>query len=164
MSMALSGMSRPEAARSQGVSAQTLRAWIIIYNMAGIEGLRPCLRGGRRCRLSEEDARALVATVVADPDIRAVSPSRPRVYDLVVMIEDLFGLPYSWEGVRKMLHRLGLVWRSPNPLHPKAALEAQEAFRRDFPARVCHKVGLKGAVTTLEFWFQDEARRGQMGI
>ncbi len=90
----------------------------------------------------------------------AVSPSRPRVYDFAVMIEDLFGLPYFWEGVRKMLHRLGLVWRSPNPLHPKA----QETFRRDFPARVCRKVGLKGAVTTLEFWFQDEARRGQMGI
>ncbi len=64
ISMALSGMSRTEAARSQGVSAQALRAWIIMYNMVGIEGLLPCLRVGRGCRLSEEDTRELVTNVV----------------------------------------------------------------------------------------------------
>ena len=162
--MALSGMSRTEAARSQGVSAQTLRAWIIMYDRAGIEGLRPCLRGGRRCRLSEEDTRELVATVVAGPDIGAVSPSRYRVCDIVVMIEDLFGIRYSWEGVRKMLHRLRLAWISPRPLHPKADLETQEAFRRDFPDLVRRKIGPKVALTKPEVWFQDEARLGQMGI
>lgn len=135
---------------SSSITWLALRACALVFEVVGVAGYR------RR--------RPGIATVVAGPETVVVSPSRSRVYDLVVMIEDLFGLPYSWEGVRKMLHRLGLVWRSPSPLHPKAALEAQEAFRRDFPARVRRKVGPKGAVTTLEFWFQDEARRGQMGI
>ena len=45
-----------------------------MYNMAGIEGSRPCLQGGRRHRLSEEDIRELVATDEVGPDIGAVSP------------------------------------------------------------------------------------------
>ena len=106
----------------------------------------------------------MVATVVAGPDIGAVAPSRYRGGDLVVMIEDLFGLRSSREGVRKMWHRLGLAWRSPRPLHSKADLEAQEAFRRDVPDLVRRKIGPKGALTKLEVWCQDEARRGQMGI
>ena len=39
---------------------------------------------------------------------------------------------YTVEGVRRVLHRFGLRWLSPRPLHPETRLEVQEAFRRDF--------------------------------
>ena len=39
------------------------------------------------------------------------------------MEANIDSIQYSWEGIRKMLHRLGLAWISPRSLHPKADLE-----------------------------------------
>lgn len=58
----------------------------------------------------------------------------------------------------------GLLGSHLVPLHPKADLEVQEAFRRDFPDLVRREIGPKVALTKREFWFQDEAQLGQMGI
>lgn len=61
-----------------------------------------------------------------------------------------------------MLHRLGLNWISPRPLHPKTDPESQEAFRKDFQSLGREVVGPDVKVQ-IEIWFQDEARMGQQG-
>ena len=161
--MAMSGLSHKEAARSQGVGAQTLRDWVLAYNKDGVEGLCPRPRGGSQSRLSPENMQELVDRVEAGPAEGFVSPSRYRISDIKALIKTLFEIRYSWEGTCQLLHRLGLRWISPRPLHPKTDPEAQEAFRKDFKSLVREAVGpdVKGRI---EIWFQDEARMGQQGI
>lgn len=161
IALAMSGLSRTEVARSQGVGLQTLRDWIQIYNMWGAEGLRPLLRGGSSCRLSEEVVTMIGRYVEAGPPRRTSSPSRWRLCDLAAMIREVFGVGYSLEGVRQLLQRLGLHWISPRPIHPRADPGAQEAFRRNFRSLVRDAAGK--ASGPIEIWFQDEARIGQMG-
>ena len=68
----------------------------------------------------------------------------------------------------KVFARCCTAWGLPGyhlvPFIRRLTWRAQEAFRRNFPDLVRRKVGPKVALTKLEFWFQDEARLGQMGI
>ena len=161
--MALLGFSRTVAARSQGVGTQTVRDWVLAYNAEGLDGLQPAPNQGRPSRLSEDDRKTIVHKVLDGPPEDTSSPSKWNVCGIADMIFDLSGIRYTLEGVRKLLHRCGLRWISPRPIHPKADLEAQETFRRDFQDLVHDLVGpLKKR--KLQFWFQDEARMGQMGL
>ena len=110
--MAMSGLSRTVSAGSQGVSAQTLRDWIMMYNAHGVEGLRPRSRVSRPCRLQEDSIKVLMACIEDGLAREDGLQSRLRVCDIRALIGNAFEICYSWEGTRRLLHRLGLSWIS----------------------------------------------------
>ena len=65
----------------------------------------------------------------------------------------------------RWLGRLRLTKMTARPFHPQKDEEAQEAFKRNFPAIVEAKLPfeVKEQGLPLAFWFQDEARVGQQG-
>jgi len=68
---ALDGMSREDAAQSAGMDRQTLRDWVIRYNVHGLDGLADQWGDGRPPKLSPEEKTELVAVVLAGPDPEA---------------------------------------------------------------------------------------------
>ena len=161
--MVLLGFSCTVAASSQGVGAQTLWDWIIAYNTDGVDGFLSGPNRGRPSRLSEDAWKTIVERILEGPPADTFSPSKRTIRGLADLILVRFGIRYTVEGIRRVLHRFGLRWISPRPITPKADLEAQEAFRRDFRDRVNDLVGSVNE-KKLQFWFQDEARMGQMDL
>ena len=132
VSMVLRGFSREDVARAQGVDRQTIRDWVLRFNEAGPDGLRDQPRGGSSCRLRAEQLEALVAVLETGPDPEREGICRWRLADLSDWIRSHFGVTYTLEGARGLIHRLGFRSLSPRPIHPKANPEAQETFRNTF--------------------------------
>jgi transposase len=65
---ALDGMSREQAAKQAGMGRQTLRDWVIRFNVEGVEGLRDRPRSGRPPFLGEGQMAAFKALVLRGPD------------------------------------------------------------------------------------------------
>ena len=133
MALVMEGSSRSEAATACGMDRQTLRDWVHRYNEEGIEGLcdrRPC---GPKPRLSAEQEAQLSALVENGPDPGEDGIVRWRRVDLRDIIKDRFDIDFHERSVGKLLHRLGFSHLSVRPRHPKADLEAQEAFKKTSP-------------------------------
>src|SRR3712207_9234819 len=64
----LDGMSREAAARAAGMDRQTLRDWVIRFNVEGGEGLRDRPRPGRPTWLTEGQPAAFKAVALRGPD------------------------------------------------------------------------------------------------
>ena len=107
LSMVLRGAGRMEVARAQGVDRQTVHDWVRRFNEAGPDGLRDQPRGGSSCRLRTEQQEELVAVLETGPDLEREGICRWRLVDLSDWIQNHFGVKYTLEGVRGLIHRLG---------------------------------------------------------
>jgi transposase len=121
----LDGMSREDAAGQAGMD-QTLRDWVIRFNAEGIESLRDRPKSGRPTWLDDGQLAALKALVLRGPDPERDGVSSWRAKDLCRIVEDLFGVSYTENGMLRLLHDLGLSWQKA--IHPAADLKAQARF------------------------------------
>src|SRR5690349_14105509 len=133
LAMALDGTNREAAARPAGMERQSLRDWAVRDNAEGVEGPRDRERPGRPALLAPELEEELRQVNEAGPD-----PERDGVVEYRVRhIRDLaprhFGADYSRSGMQGRLHRMKLSYLKPRPIHPKADLAAQEAFKKTSP-------------------------------
>ena len=128
---ALDGMDRGQAARLAGMDRQTLRDWVIRFNVEGIEGLRDRPKSGRPTWLDDGQLATLKALVLRGPDPERDGVSTWRAKDLCRLVEDRFGISYTENGMLRRLHDLGLSWQKARPVHPEADLKAQERFKKN---------------------------------
>ena len=131
---ALDGMSRAQAARQAGMDRQTLRDWVMRFNVEGIEGLRDRPKSGRPTWLDDGQLAALKALVLRGPDPERDGVSTWRAKDLCRIVEDRFGVSYTENGMLGLLHDLGLSWQKARPVHPEADPKAQERFKKNSPS------------------------------
>ncbi len=103
------------------------------YNAEGLAGLANRPSPGRRCRLSVEQKAELAAWVEAGPDPERDGVVRWRRRDLKRRIEVEFGVVMHERTVSEQLRALGLRRLVPRPKHPKADMDAQEAFKKTSP-------------------------------
>ncbi len=69
--------------------------------------------------------------------VAAVSVPYPRKKRLVrERTAEVFKVALSMESVRTLMHSLGFRKLSPRPIHPKADLQKQEDFRKNFKTLV----------------------------
>jgi transposase len=129
---AVDGMSREEAAKRAGMDRQTLRDWVIRFNAAGSEGLRDRPRSGRPAFLDAGQMAAFKALVLRGPDPERDGVSSWTAKDLCSLAEQRFGVTYSENGMLDLLHGLGLSWQKTRPVHPRADLKVQAAFKKTF--------------------------------
>jgi len=132
---ALEGMERGEAARRAGVDIQTMRDWVVRFNVEGPDGLVDRARCGRPPRLSPEQLAQLHAFMKAGPDPERDGLSRWRVVDAIAFVQRSFGVSYSEEGMRSILHGIGLSYQKTRPVHPKSDPAVREAFKKTLRSR-----------------------------
>ena len=106
IAMILRGVSRGEVGHAHGVDRQTVRDWVIRFNEFGPDGLRDQPRGGGTCRLSEDQLAELAEILKEGPSVERDGVFRWRIRDVRDWILTRFGVTYTLEGARGLMHRL----------------------------------------------------------
>jgi len=132
------GMDRGSAAKIGGMDRQTLRDWVIQFNVHGPDGLFDKKSEGPKRRLNDDQMQALAALVETGPDPQVDGITRWRCCDLVEVIEKRFGVTYKERAVGKLLKVLGFSHMSGRPQHPAQDPQVIEAFKKTFPPRWQH--------------------------
>lgn len=123
------GRTAEEVAEALGVSRRAVQQWVCRFNHSGVEGLPRRCGQGRRGKLSIEERERLCVRLDAGPgEDDGVCTLRGK--DVQRIVEKEFGKLYQLSGVYALLHRLGYSCLVPRPKHPKADLQALEAFKK----------------------------------
>jgi transposase len=130
LALVMDGASRTQAATSCGMDRQTLRDWVHRYNSEGIGGLVDRKASGPAERLTAAQLAEFSAIVETGPDPAEDGIVRWRRVDLRDLIQARFDVRLHERSVGKILDRLGFCHMSVRPRHPKADIQAQEAFKK----------------------------------
>jgi transposase len=118
------------AAKILEVSPNCVTRWVMKYTEGGIEKLRPGKAPGRESRLSQQQKDRLAKMIEAGPEECGLDTggwTGPIVRDL---IHKRFGVKYSVEQTRKILHKLGFSVQYPKVVLAEASLFEQERWLR----------------------------------
>ena len=162
IAMVLEGASRTAAASAMGMDRQALRDAVHRFNAEGWDGLYDRPRSGRPPKLTPEQRAQLKAKILDGPPLDS-NQSEYRIRHIMELAQRDFEVSYTPSGLRTVLKRLNLSWMTCRPRHPKTDIQAQEAFKTDFPEMVRKVAEAHPEATALEIWFEDEARAGQKG-
>ena len=127
-----SGLSLAKIGAKYGIPEQTIYGWLDRFAERGIDAaLYDMPRPGRPRLLSEDQRHRFVAVVNAPPneagyDAPAWSPALARTY------LDSFGITYSCEHCRRLLHEAGLSVQTARPISYEADPDAQRRWREEF--------------------------------
>jgi putative transposase len=126
----IDGVSRAEAAKVGGMDRQTLRDWVIRFNEQGPDGLINIPAPGAPAKLNEGH-RAFLARIVDEGPIPAIhGVVRWRACDLIMRLDEEFGISVSDDTVYRALKDLGFSHVSARPRAYKQDGEAIEAFKK----------------------------------
>jgi len=127
---ALDGMSREDAARSAGMDRQTLRDWVLRYNVHGVDGLADRWNGGRPPTFTAAEQAQIVEIVLAGPDVETSGLSAYTLEDLAKICEERFGKRMHPWSLGRLLAKLGLSRQKARPIHPETNPVAAAAFKK----------------------------------
>jgi transposase len=113
-----------EVATVLGVDYRSVQRWVAWYRDGGLEEVRSHHAGGygQTPRLTEEQQEQ-VAQEVATGRFRNTAGIR-------AWIAEAYGVQYTEGGMYSLLERLRCKPKIPRPLHQKANLAAQEAWKK----------------------------------
>jgi len=131
--LAIAGGRRvPDIAKTLSVEQRTIRNWAYQYNRCGLEGLHDHRGGKRKCRLNAAQQEVLKRRIEAGP-VPDDCVCSLRGLDIQRILFEQFGLHYSLSGVYYLLHNmLRMSYLKPRPLHHKADIAQQQAFKKTF--------------------------------
>ncbi|MFH0811237.1 MAG: helix-turn-helix domain-containing protein [Pseudomonadota bacterium] len=112
------------------VSARSIFRWIAKFNEKGVEGLRDRPKGHMRSKLTEEHKRELEYWIVHARNIRG-EPVHWTLKKLKRELGKEHGIYISTTPLWKHLKKMGLGLRKPRPVHAKADIAAQDAFKKN---------------------------------
>ena len=130
IALVLDGASREDAARLTGMDRQTLRDWVLRYNVDGINGLSSRKPPGAAAKLSKEQWAELRQWVIDGPNPQEHKVIRWRCVDLCAEVQRRFSVTVCQRTMAKWLRKMGLTRLQPRPYHPKKDAAAQEAFKK----------------------------------
>jgi len=113
-----------EVAAIVGVDYRTVQRWVAWYRSGGIEAVRAHWLGGpgKAPRLTPEEQEQ-VAQDVATGRFRTAAAIR-------AWITETYGVTYTEGGMYSLLARLHCAPKVPRPLHAKANLDDQDAWKK----------------------------------
>ena len=110
-------------------SRKTIMQWVRKFEKGGLDYLLSTKPGrGRRARISTDVSEEFSKEVISLQENR--NGGRVIGEDIVNLVKEKYDVQYSVSGIYKVLSRMGLSWVSGRSIHPKANLEAQEAFKK----------------------------------
>jgi len=127
------GGTRGEAARIGGVGLQTVRDWVVCFNVEGPEGLIDGKAPGNRPLLNEAQRRALAQVVEDGPIPASHGVVRWRLIDLAQWVWDEFAISISRQTLSRELRALGYRKLSARPRHHAQDADAIPAFKKTSP-------------------------------
>jgi transposase len=122
------GKSITEISNNFRVSRNTIHDWLRRLASEGINGLREKKGRGPHFKLSIDQHEIFKQTVLKLQHNR--NGGRIRGKDVLKLMKEKFGINCSLDTVYRTLARVNLVWITGRSIHPKANLEAQEAFKK----------------------------------
>jgi putative transposase len=125
-----------EIAEIVGRDYQTILEWARLYNEYGLEGLRLGKPPGRPSSLSDDQLGELKRTVQAHPRKLDLPFSNWSLKSVIKWVKDGFGVVFSKEGIRKVLHKLGFVCIKPSYVFILANRKKQKSFIRKLKRRL----------------------------
>jgi len=127
------GGSRSEAAKIGGVGLQTVRDWVLAFNVEGPAGLIDGKAPGNTPLLNDERRQALRAIVESGPIPAVHGVVRWRLIDLAQWVFEEFRISISKQTLSRELRALGLRKLSARPRHHAQDAEALAAFKKTSP-------------------------------
>ena len=124
------GKSFTETAAAIRVELRTLMNWVKRFRIQGIEGLKDQPGRGAKSYLPENERAAFKQAVLELQQKR--SGGRVRGSDVLALMKDKYNVEPTLSTVYNTLKRANLVWITGRSIHPKADVEAQENFKKNF--------------------------------
>jgi len=125
------GRSRTEAARLGGVGLQTVRDWVLAFNLDGPEGLVNGKAPGNPSLLDASQRRALMEMIEAGPTPAIHGVVRWRLVDLAQWIFEEFRLSISKQTLSREVRALGFRKLTARPRHHAQDQDALEDFKKN---------------------------------
>jgi transposase len=122
------GKTFTETAIAIRVKLRTLMNWVQRFKTEGLEGLKDKPGRGAKPFLPAEHRNAFRQAVLELQERR--KGGRIRGSDVLELMKTKYGVEPSLRTVYDTLKRADLVWITGRSIHPKADLEAQEAFKK----------------------------------
>lgn len=114
-----------------GMHRTRISVWIRRYNEAGVAGLEDKARSGAPLKIDREKLASFKRRIAAGPDPEKDKRVRWRAVDVQQLLQEEFGAPYKTvQGVRRLMHALGLSALSTRPSHPKRPAGSAEEFKK----------------------------------
>ena len=122
------GGSRADGARLAGVRLQTVRDWVLRFNLRGPDGLIDGKSTGHPSKLNNKQRRALVAMVKTGPTPSIHAVVRWRLIDLAQWVFDEYRISVTKQILSRELRALNYRKLSARPRHHEHDEAAVAAF------------------------------------
>ena len=110
---------------------ETLRNYIVIYQLSGIEGLVKTNHLGKSCYLSDKELKMLSEEL--DTQIYLTTNA------IIDFVKNKFGKIYTASGMRDLLHRLNYEYKKPKLVPGNPDVDAQEEFAQYYEEFMLNK-------------------------
>lgn len=124
------GKSFSDAARMVKVKPRTVIVWADKFRKHGIDGLMEKPGRGAKGYFSQEEKEMIGKAIECMQQAR--SGGRIRGEDVHKYVLQTYGVRLSNGSLYKLLHDIGLSWITGRSIHPKADVEKQESFKKNF--------------------------------
>lgn len=124
------GCTRTNAARIGGVGLQTIRDWVLAFNVDGPAGLIDGKAPGNVSKLNEEQRQALARIVESGPIPAIHGVVRWRLRDLAWWVFEEFRISLDETTVGREVRKLGFRKLTARPQHYAQSEPAMAAFKK----------------------------------
>ena len=111
-------------------TSETIRNWLKVFEAEGLDGLSDKSGRGSKPYLAKEERKKIREEIIQLQESR--EGGRITGQDIVDFLKENYDVKFHINSIYRFLKQLDLVWITGRSVHPKANLEEQENFKKEF--------------------------------